>query len=240
MPIHAVALLRLDPSRLRAQFPDAPESDEGFTLQGPRGPVRAVPIEDGVHLHLAVPFDTPPRELGLLLRQLLGASADAHSDPRGVYVYPDIARSDATTYEGVVADLGEGGMWVRLARAEQAERAAQAAGDATSGPDLFSAVQGLMTGDVLAQVQAALADPSGDPMASLAGLASKLLEDPALRETVQSAASALVGSGQLPDPSRVAPSELLAQAQALAGQLGAERPDLVAGLTQQLGGAEEE
>ncbi len=230
MPIHAVALLRIDPQRLRAAFPAASGADE-LTLEGPAGPVRAVSTGDALHLHLGVPFDTPPRQLGRMVRRVLGDLADEHSDDRGVYVYPDIARSDASTYEAIVDDLGEGGMWVPLAATEPTT---------SGGANLFDAIEGLMNGDMLAQLQSALGDSSGDPMASLAGLAGKLLEDPSLRETVQTAANALMSNGQLPDPSELRPDALLAQAQSLAGRLGVERPDLIERIARQVGGAEEE
>ncbi len=218
-------------------MPEAHDTDEGFVLEGPRGPVRAVAIEDAVHLHLGVPFDTPPRGLGLLLRQVLGEAAAAHTDERGVYVYPDIARSGASTYEGVVADLGEGGMWVRLARAEEADEPVQAA--AASNVDLLSAVQGLVGGNVVAQLQTALADPDGDPMAALAGLASKLLEDPALHQTVQSAAGTMIHGGHISDPRNLDPRGLLAQAKSIAERLSSEQPDLVASLARRIGVTED-
>ncbi|MEM9067928.1 MAG: hypothetical protein AAGE52_05455 [Myxococcota bacterium] len=231
MPIDAVALVRIPLDAVKGALGDEVEE---LTFESPRGPVALEPLHDAVRIHLGVRFDSEPADVGIAVRHILGDAADLHSDERGVYVYPDIARSRETTYDAVLEDMGEGGMWVPLASAEDARLGA----DETMG--LFDAVQGMMGGDLLGQVQAALSDPGGDAMQSLAGLASQLLENPELRQSVQSAAEKLMAGGQLPGEVAGDSEGLLAQASSIASQVAGDNPELLAQIAAKMGSGEEE
>jgi len=50
------------------------------------------------------------------------ALADVHDDPRGVFVYPGDSRPEATTYEGIVEELGAQGRFIDPRRPTEEER----------------------------------------------------------------------------------------------------------------------
>ena len=51
-------------------------------------------------------------ELAFVVRSTVGDALDAHDDPRGVLVFPDVAEPAAPSYDGVVAELGRDARWV--------------------------------------------------------------------------------------------------------------------------------
>lgn len=99
MPITATALLRLPHDTLTSPVAD------GFQLER---------LEDAVLLHTAADFGSDPDELGALLEQLLGDQLAEHADARGVFILPSVAKPGARRYDAVIAEVGEGGMWIPL------------------------------------------------------------------------------------------------------------------------------
>ena len=81
-------------------------------------------LEDGVLVFTLSRFSTDVAQVALALWHSFGDALDAHRDPRGVFLFPDVAEPQATTYEGVIAEIGEGGIWVPVAGAAPAKLAA--------------------------------------------------------------------------------------------------------------------
>jgi len=216
MSIDAIAVLRIPAAVVNEQL-----GEEAASLA-------LEPLDDGIRLHLGLRFDDDPGRLGLRIRKLLGAVADHHDDERGAYIYPDVASSSESTYAGWLEDMGEGGMFVAIASADDARlRASDAMG-------IFDAVQGMMGGDLMGQMQQALADPSGDAMKSLAAMAGQLLQDDGLRQQVQSAAEKMLGEGGL--QGLAGSEDILEKAKSLAGQVADDNPDLIRELSGKLDG----
>lgn len=101
MALDAIALLRLPATDL------------------PGGAVLRT-LDDGVLVRTRASFASEPDELALALRRIAGDALDRHRDERGVLMIPDVARPAASTYEGVVEEVGEGGTWVSLEEDEEA------------------------------------------------------------------------------------------------------------------------
>lgn len=97
MPIHAIALLQVPHAQLTA---------------GPG--VRIEALDDGALVHIGEDFAREPTELSLALHALLGDELAAHDDPRGILIIPDVAAPRARSYEQVVEEVGEGGVWAPL------------------------------------------------------------------------------------------------------------------------------
>jgi hypothetical protein len=93
MPIHAVALIR------GTKLPEGLSGDV---------------LDDAALVKTAIRFDLEPDDLANALAARLG---DAFGDEdRGVFVLPDVALTEARThrtYDVVVREIGEVGMWVR-------------------------------------------------------------------------------------------------------------------------------
>jgi hypothetical protein len=125
MPITAIALLRISP----AQLP-------------PLAGKRVQELDDAVLLHTGENFAREPAELSLALHALLGGALDLHQDARGIFFVPDVAAPSARSYEQVVAEVGEGGVWAPLV---------DALGDEAEGGDL-----GALLGNLLGQMPSSL------------------------------------------------------------------------------------
>ncbi len=107
MPIQAIALLRV-----RALSP-APESG-----------LRVEPLEDAALVHTGEDFASEPAALTIQLYASLGAELESeHDDPRGIFYFPEVAAPKARTYEGVIEEVGEGGMWGPLPSALETDGA---------------------------------------------------------------------------------------------------------------------
>jgi hypothetical protein len=194
MPITAIALLRVDPAALQQKS------------------LRVKQLDDAVLLFTKADFATEPEQLSQLVRTQVGdAYRPEREDPRGVFFIPDVAPPRARTYEGVIEEIGEGGVWgPSLAKAALSPLAAagaaggigallggmleqlpdsvwQSMNDAARGePGAFAAAS--------AQLQAAMANSN-----ELSDLASQLAGglDPKLAEAGSEAdlANMLQGSG---------------------------------------------
>lgn len=160
MPITALALLRIE----------KPATQPG-----------AQALSDGVILPTQLDFATDPEDLSVSLATELGQALFAHEDARGIFFIPSVAAPTATSYEAVIAEVGEGGVW-GPSPAQLAESVQQTDfGELLSGmlaqlpPSLASSAQAAMAGDrnalgaMTSQLQAML---GGSP--ALAGLAQQL------------------------------------------------------------------
>jgi len=97
MSIDAVALLRI---------PNWEPDDELDT--------RA--LDDAHLLYLEIPFESEPDAIAEAIVSQVGEALAHHDDERGIFVLPDAADpDDAKTYEAVLAEVGEVGMWLHPA-----------------------------------------------------------------------------------------------------------------------------
>lgn len=144
MALDAIALLRLP----------AADLPEGAVLRT---------LDDGVLVRTRASFASEPEDLALALRRVAGDALDRHRDARGVLMIPDVARPSASSYEGVVEEIGEGGTWIDVDEEEDA---------GLEGGDLLATMMGAMSTpemqSAIARARDALAGASGDAGAAQA------------------------------------------------------------------------
>lgn len=101
MSIDAVALLRI------TQLPP-PQ-----TAWGTEHPVEH--RGDATLINLMIRWEgAAPDELALSLRQLMGNALDAHDDPRGILFFADVWEPKGTSYDEIVARVGQDGAWAPM------------------------------------------------------------------------------------------------------------------------------
>lgn len=110
MSADAVALFRpKDPAKLRPFLDLDDETEESDGLY-------AEPLGDGAMLvHTFQPFEVfeqNPDEAREWLAQFGDALPDVHDDPRGLLFFPDSIEPEGTTYDAVVAEVGDEGVWI--------------------------------------------------------------------------------------------------------------------------------
>ncbi|MDB4976016.1 MAG: hypothetical protein JWN48_4357 [Myxococcaceae bacterium] len=149
------------------------------------GATRVDRLDDAVLVHTGAEFAAEPEDLAEALIARVGAEALAdHDDPRGILFIPDVAAPQARTYEAVVAEVGEGGVWAELESADEPGQDADFGAllgnvFAQLPPSLLAAASSAASGDrgsldqVAAQVQALLG--SSPALQSLAGQLSGML-----------------------------------------------------------------
>jgi hypothetical protein len=158
-------------------------------------------LDDATLVHTKVDFSSEPAELADALQAQLGDALDAHDDERGVFVLPHVAAPKATSYQGVIDEVGELGMWVETSQAP-----AQALGGAPDlgafgalvselmqslSPETIAEMQrAVMTGDM-----AALARVQAQVTAALGGEAAVAARSQELARAAQEGASKLGGLG---------------------------------------------
>ncbi len=166
----AVALFH--PVRREALVPFLDLDEESEESEG----IYAEALEDGSFLlHTFQPFDVfadKGDEARGWLAQFGDALGDVHDDARGVLFFPDTIEPEARTYAGVVAEIGDAGVFV----SPSADLPADLAAGLPAG---FPA--GMMAG-IDPQLLQALADqllggaPDGSPAAPLPLEMAKLIE----------------------------------------------------------------
>lgn len=155
--------------------------------------------------------DVEANELGSALRAHLGALLNAHDDDRGVFIFPEKARPEATTAAAIIEEVGDFGEWADI--------------DAAAGPELpgMPAGLGAMMGEMLG---GAGIDPS--EMQGLFAQAQQMMADPAMAEQMMQAAAQMMGG--MPPEGGLDMSALTKQAQ----QLAEDDPELVERLKQHM------
>ncbi len=87
-------------------------------LEPPSTPFGDHPVDhigDATLLNLQARWDgADPDEHALALRTLVGDALDAHRDPRGILMFPDVSYPRGQTYAAIVQELEAGGIWVQL------------------------------------------------------------------------------------------------------------------------------
>lgn len=209
MALQAIALLQLRASDLR-----------GFER------ARVVELDDAVLVHTGHSFAAEPEQLAASLRALLATRLDAHRDPRGIFFLPEVAAPAARTYEAVIAEVGEGGVWA----APEEELAASAAGLEL----LLGGAGAAIPASLLASASAAA---QGDP-AALNAMTSEVEAMMGKSEALRSLSAQMAGllggmggaEGGLPGPAQM--EQVFA---ALQTQL-AQNPDQLTKMVEQLFG----
>src|SRR4051812_13525457 len=73
--------------------------------------LRFAQLDDAILLHLRTGFAAEPEQLSERVEELLGPALAQHDDPRGILYIPDVAAPRSRSYDAVVAEVGEGGVW---------------------------------------------------------------------------------------------------------------------------------
>jgi hypothetical protein len=145
MAIHAIALLQL--TGLPAS---ADRADRGLRIN---------PLDDALLLRLDEDFSREPEALSRIVRALVGEALDRqHRDPRGILFIPDVAVPKARSYDAVIEEVGEGGVWGPLPK--DLPLAAAGAGSMDGLGALLGNMLGQLPTSVLESAQAAA---QGDP-----------------------------------------------------------------------------
>jgi len=207
MAITAIALLRL-------------QTLTGLEVKS----LRIERLDDAVLLYTDVDFSNEPETLAQIVLSQAGDPLRAeHRDPRGIFFVPDVVSPKARTYDGVIEEIGDGGVWGEL---PQPGLPLGAAAGAAGG-------LGALLGGVLEQMPASVwesigAAAQGQPGAFEAA-SSQLRAAMAGSNELTDLASKLAGGlgGMANDPA------MQAQLRAATGQ---GMPDL-ASFTQALGGS---
>lgn len=131
MPITAIALLHIPSCTPSAQ-----------------PPVRVEPLADAVLLHTEANFGSDLDVLVALVARSVGPQLALHQDARGIFFLPSVSAPKARTYDALIAELGEGGMWAPLPRADA---------DGVGLPEGLGAL-GAMLGSMLQQLPPSLRD----------------------------------------------------------------------------------
>ena len=110
MSADAVALFRpKDAAKLRPflDLDDETEESDGLYAEA---------LDDGAMLvHTFQPFEVfeqNPSEAREWLAQFGDALPAVHDDPRGMFFFPDTCEPDSTTYDAVVTEVGDEGIWL--------------------------------------------------------------------------------------------------------------------------------
>lgn|GEM_PF-3524096 len=112
MGIDAIALLHVPFEEVRGAFAVGPSASR-LHLVGADGVTFAVDaLDDGVLVHTFHAFAADPDEIATLVRGRMGPLLDRHDEPRGVFVFPDVASPKGRTYGAVLDEIGEAGEWV--------------------------------------------------------------------------------------------------------------------------------
>jgi hypothetical protein len=172
----------------------------------------AIALGDAFLVPTTAPFASEPDELGLALRTRVGEALDRHTDPRGVFCVPDVASPTATSYDAVVEEIGEAGVWAPLVPSgyvpERLRNAVPGSFEAISGqimgamdPGTMEELQrAMMSGDadafgrVQEQMMAALSK-LGDPEEIARSLMASLPSE----EEIAVEMGRRAASGELPD-----------------------------------------
>jgi hypothetical protein len=177
MPINAICLFKL---------PSLPLPTSG--------PVRAEALEDCVLLHTTLDFADDPEDVSGAVRSLIGEPlASQHEDARGLFVIPSVALPRARSYEAVIEEVAEGGVWAPW----DAEDAVEVMPLGAAGGGDLSALLGSMLGQMpdgmLAQAAASLREDPGALQQAAAQLPGLLQNPDALNELFQQ------GGSQMPE-----------------------------------------
>lgn len=175
MTIQAVALLKLAAGSQPASFVETRELADG-----------------SVAVTLPRPFDAYAAEEQSgeqVLNLDLGPAAQAHQDPRGVFVYPAVSPVRGNSYDAIIDEVGEAGVWVHVqAHAEVASDPQAAAFEA------MRQIAAAIPPDVLQRMQQAVMQGDDQALMSLQEHLPQLEEVASLLEDLFPGALAKAGA----------------------------------------------
>jgi hypothetical protein len=239
MGIDAAALLKIPRAKLVSHFQrDGEETTEIETMyRGANGfPFRVTSAGDAASIvWTSISFRSEPDELGLGFRKILGDVLDQHHDARGILALPDVADPRGKSYDAVVDEIGEAGMWAPRVASDYVPKRlvnAQPGSFEASVRDMLAA----FPPDMIQQMERAMA--TGDPNA-MPELQSQMMgilaSNPQLLEQLQSSLSAITpahsgfpggfpGMGEMPSEEEAA--AIHAQAREHLEQLKQTNPEM--------------
>jgi len=132
MSADAVVVFRpKDPAKLRPYL-DLDESEEEES-----DGIYAEALDDGAMLVFTFQpfevFEQHPDEAQNWLAQFGDALPDVHDDPRGLLFFPDTCEPESTTYDAVVTEVGDRGVWIPVLVDETSESGDEEAAWAAGG-----------------------------------------------------------------------------------------------------------
>jgi len=83
-------------------------------------------LRDGALVHTHLSFFDDREEMSAAVLFTLGTAIDRHRDARGLFVFPDVIELQAKSYEQVIAEVGEGGVWLSFAGGKATKNATAA------------------------------------------------------------------------------------------------------------------
>jgi hypothetical protein len=137
---------------------------------------------DATLLHTFQRFDgVAADEHALSLRQLLGAELDRHDDPRGILIFPDICEPKARSYEALVAEIADAGVWAPSVGADHVPARFSAAEPDSHDALVANLIKKLGRDaaaqlDMMAQVYLMLRGSTGDRAEAVEGYAEALAQ----------------------------------------------------------------
>jgi hypothetical protein len=121
MAMNTTLLLRIAPDALASRLARVDPGANRYRTADGAATLELAPLDDAATLALtSVDFLDEPDEVARNIRRALGDALDAHADKHGVFAFPDKARPAARTYDAVIAEVGELGMWITPASAADA------------------------------------------------------------------------------------------------------------------------
>ncbi len=219
MSMNAIAVLRIGPDVVRAALPTGGEVP------------RIDALENATLVHLGVPLTAEPAALAHRLAGLVGDVLAAHTEPRGVPIYPESYTLRATSWDAAIEELGDGADWIPILESRPAM------------PDL-SAMLGAGGAEQMAAFAEQLRGGGGADMLQQAmQMAQQLAESGALQGLAQRMAGAtspeeaLEQMGAGPEALGALGGLDLSAMAAQAQSMLAQNPDLERTLREQLGAA---
>jgi hypothetical protein len=189
-------------------------------------------LKDATLVHTGVGFGGDLEMLAYGVRTSVGDALDVHDDPRGIFVLPDVAEPKADSYDGVIAEIGEAGEWVRKIAAGEVPATLEGA-PAGSFEAMMGQAMKALAGTNLADIQRAIA--TGD-YAAMAQLQERMAQALGGEEAMNQLASQLMGSANVEAAIAGRPMEPLAGFPELPIDLSKMNPEELAAMQKQLEG----
>ena len=152
MAIRAVALVHIDPSRVKAVLDPGPEQERASisddrmdVVEGADGNVYFIEaFGDATAFRMRFALGhTEPDVAGTLIAAALGDLMDEHDDPRGVPLYPETYRPKSRCWDEFMDEFGEAFEWVPIDGEDEEED--QPGVDVFQQTDLMSMVSQMQT-----------------------------------------------------------------------------------------------
>ena len=240
MGIDAIAVLKVPLGALEDRLGKSGEGDPDMPslvfLRGADGrPLGVSALDDGALVYMGAQFAAEPDELAASLRSRLGPALELHQEQRGVYIFPDVAEPRAKRYGALIAEMGEGGFWVRHFEDEEDEEYEEEEGEAPDLEALARNLSGALPPELLARIQASFGDRVPSSPEELAAVMGSEHKD-AIMDAARRLSETLGSDLPMHLPSPEAAPELWAQARALAEELMEDDPEKLAELARRFGG----